>query len=517
MLFNKLRQTTQRARSIGKIAHAARALKRSDADNRAAAQRALAALMADARGVPLKVGQLLGTLEKGQAFQELALGVPPQPIESITPTLERSLGKPISEVFSVFDASGIAASLGQVHKARLHTGEWVAVKVQYPDIADAVAAEMRLARLMPSAGPVRRWGFDLNGYKRMLHQDLEEELDYHGELERQRSFHEGLEVNGLIVPVVFPQFSSATVLVQLWEDGIPLEQIGYWPEPERQHVAVILICTLFQSLFVHGMIHGDPHAGNFRVRRNAQGKPEVALLDFGCVVKIPEMARLALLQLILGAIEQDETEPLRCYQAMGFDAAKLQPIRSVLPALTQVLVEPFTTPGNFPLPQWHLGERVDALLGELKWWFRAAGPPNLLLLIRAFHGLTTQLEQLRCSLPWQTIFFRMVSPELREQARNASLPTPPEQPDHDVLNFQSVARYLKVSVREGRHRVADVTLPAQQVAVLEDIIPEETLRRLRAGDIDMETIRTRACASGLVPQLLFEHQDGAKTYRVWLE
>lgn len=517
MVLDKLRHTTQRARKVGEIVRATRTLKKADEDSREAAQRALAALLADARGVPLKIGQLLGTLGKGQAFQELAHGITPQPFERIGPAIADSLGKPIDEVFAEFDETGIAASLGQVHKARLHTGEQVAVKVRYPDIAEAVHAEMRLANLLPSAGPVRRWSFDLNGYKRMLHQDLTEELDYEGERARQCRFREHIHVTGLVVPQVYQEFSSESLLVQSWEDGVSLEDSVNWSESQRQHMGIILICTFFQSIFVHGELHGDPHAGNYRVRRDSSGKPEVVLLDFGCMVKIPEMARLALIQLILGAIENDDTEPLRCYQAMGFSALKLHPIQALLPALTQILLEPFTTPTTFPLQQWHLKERVDNLLGELKWWFRAAGPPNLLLLIRAFHGLAIQLDQLQCNLPWQTIFFRIVDSPLRERARNSVLPPLPEKLNADVLNFQAVARYLKVSVREGHQRVADVTLPALQITVLEELIPDDTLARLREGNIDIEAIKHRACAAGILPQLLFEHQDGSKTYRVWLE
>ncbi len=517
MVFDKLRHTSQRARQVGKIARAARKLTHSEGDNREAAQRALAALLADARGVPLKAGQLLGTLGKGEAFRELALGIPPQPFTRMAPAIEGALHKPLAAVFSEIDEIGIAASLGQVHKARLHTGEWVAVKVRYPDIADAVHAELRLANLLPSVGPLKRWGFDLNEYKRLLHQDLQEELDYNGEGLRQRLFRDQLNVSGLVVPSVYTELSSDALLVQSWEEGVPLEAITDWPENLRQHVAVILACTMFQSLFVQGMLHGDPHAGNYRVRRTASGQPEVVLLDFGCVMTIPESARLALIQLILGAIEGDETDPLRCFQAMGFSAAKLQPVQALLPALTQILVEPFTTPTPFSLQQWQVGDRVDALLGDLKWWFRAAGPPNLLLLIRAFHGLAIQLDRLQCGLPWQTIFFRIVETPLRERARSTSLPPLPEGLQRSMLNFQAVARYLKVSVCEGKRCITEVTLPALQVTVLEELIPELTLRRLHAENIDIEAIKARACASGVAPQLLFEHQDGAKNYRVWLE
>jgi len=517
MAFEKITQTTRRAGQVARIATAARAAAKAGEGDREAAQRALAALMADARGVPLKVGQLMGTLGKGEAYLDLARGIDPQPLSVIRPAVERALAAPLESVFTEFGETGIAASLGQVHKARLHNGESVAVKVRYPDIAGAVDAELRLAQLVPGMGPVRKWGFDLEGYKRVLHDNMHEELDYRGEMDRQEQFRTQMAVTGLVVPRVYPEFCSESLLVQSWEDGAALDEIGHWPEEQRRHVAVILMCTMFQSLFVHGTLHGDPHLGNYRFRPGPGATPEVVLLDYGCMVPIPEVARLALLKLILGVIDEDETDPLQCFHAMGFAADKLQPIQSVLPALSQVLMEPFTVPYAFSIENWNLRARVDALLGDLKWWFRAAGPPNLLLLMRAFHGLATQLETLQVNLPWQSVFFRIVDATTRDVVRRAPLPALPAGLSEKALNFRDMARYLKVQVVENGRQTTAVTLPASQVTVLETLIPEDILGKLQAGDIDLAAIKARACASGIVPQPLFEHSDGAKTHRVWLE
>ena len=512
--LKKVTETVRRAKVIGQIAAAARSAARTSGSEKLAAQRALAGLLADARGVPMKVGQFLSSASESEAFDGLVRGIEPLPLEVIRPGVERALGGAIEEHFASFDPVGIAASLGQVHRAVLPTGETVAVKVRYPGIVDAVDAELRLAKLVPGLGPVRKWGFDLDAYKRVLHDDLQAELDYRSELRRQEGYRGRMNVSGLVVPRVYPALSSESLLVQGWEEGAVLDEIHHWPEQDRKHVAVVLMCTLFQSLFVHGEIHGDPHLGNYRFRRGQGGVPEVVLFDYGCTIPVDRTARLALLKLILGALEDSDTDPMACFQAMGFDTAKLSSIQAVLPALSKVLFEPFLIQTPFVLQHWELGKRVDSLLGELKWWFRSAGPANLLLLMRAFHGLVMQLETLAVRLPWQAILFRVVGPELCREARE--LPLPPV-PEGSPATFRGLAKYLKVRVMEDGRQVVAVTFPASQTSVLDDIVPEETRAKIDAAGIDLVGIKNRACANGLGPQDLFTFEDGGRSYRVWLE
>lgn len=514
LVLERFKDTARRAGTLARIGAAAREVARAPEAEKETARRALAALLADARGVPMKVGQFLAGGEDSGAFAPLVTGVEPLPLEQIRPALETALGQPLEHVFTTFDPTGIAASLGQVHRATLHDGNAVAVKVRYPNIVGAVNAELRLAQLVPELGPVRTWGFDLAGYKRVLYDDMQAELDYRGELLRQKGFRDRMNVGGLVVPRVYPDLSSESVLVQTWEGGNRIQEIACWPADQRRHAAVILMCTLFQSLFYHGEIHGDPHEGNYRYRMTHRGLPEVVLLDFGCTITIGKTARLALLKLMLGAMEDGDSDPLACFAAMGFDPEKLLHIQPILPALCKVLFEPFLAQTPFALRHWGLGKRVDSLLGELKWWFRSAGPANLLLLLRAFHGLVLQLETLQVNLPWQAILYRVVDADLCQQARNLPLPPVAGAP---ATSFQSLARFLKVRVMEGHRQVVAVTFPASQAAVLEEIVPEETRSRIAAAGIDLLAIKSRACASGLGPQELFEFDQGGRNYRVWLE
>lgn len=504
--------TMRRALDLWRVARAARRALVAPERERAAARRALAGLMADARGVPMKVGQFLSTLEESGAFDELAQGVSPEPVETMLACVAEALGRDPAEVFDDFDPEGVAASLGQVHRARLRDGALAAVKIRYPGIGAAVDAELRLASLLPGMGPVRRWGFDVDAYRRALRENLDRELDYVGEARRQGRFR-AAAAPGIVVPEPFLDLCRPGVLVQRWEDGVPLEAAARWPVPERRATAETLLRGLLHAVLVSGHLHGDPHAGNYRFRLGAGGQPEVVLYDFGCTVEIPDAARLALLKLLDGARTRRAVDPLACFAAMGFDAEKLTHIAPRLSALCGILFEPFLVDGLFSARYWRLGSRVEALFGELKWWFRSAGPPELLFLMRAFHGLVAQLETLGVAVSWRQALDAAVPRARWEEARAFE----PRNPGVRAPTLDSVAQYLKVQVLEHGRQIVGVTLPAPQVVELESIIPDDVRERIAAAGVDLGAIRQRAVASGIVPQELFHLPADPRSYRVWLE
>ena len=502
---------------MAKMAATARAISRSEGENRESAKRALAGLMADARGVPMKIGQFLASRAGNEAFSDLVTGIPARPLEEMLPELERQLGRPASEVFSSIDESVAAASLGQVHHAELLDGTEVAVKIRYPDIEDAVDAELRLAGMLPGVGPVKKWGFDIGGYQSMMKDNMDRELDYRSEAERQKRFRESVKVPGLVVPRVYTEFCAKGVLVQSWESGMPLESAANWPPEARRATAEILMKTLFTSMFVTGEVHCDPHLGNLFVRKSASGAPEIVLLDFGCMTKVEPRERLALLKLILGCQNNDETDPLACFVEMGFSLPKLQAIADILPALSRILFEPFLRDEPFSTKYWNVVSRTSATLGELRWWFRSAGPPGLFLLMRAFSGMVAHLESLQIIVSWSTMLKEAVGDVALREAR-AFAPAPvPAAVTRTATSFANMANYLKVRVTENGRQTVQVSLPVGQTSELEDLIPDDVLDAIRASKIDLEVIARNACESGLIPQELFVLENGAKRYRVWLE
>ena len=508
--------TVKRAITLFHIGLAAKKIHRTqDETERLLAKQALAGLFADARGITMKVGQLFAGNDGSTPFQDLVEGIEPLPLKVMLPLLEKELGQKVNKVFRTIEPAIAAASLGQVHLAILKNGDKVAVKIRYPDIADAVDAELRLIGLMPGVGPANRWGFDMEAYKKNLHDNMHRELDYRSEALRQTDYGQKVQVQGLIVPSVYMNLCRERVLVQSRAEGVLIDKVSIWSEHDRLSIGKILMTTLFKSLFVAGEVHGDPHPGNIFYSHDKNNQPVVTLLDFGCTISITEHRRLALLKLIIACRERNHVKPLECFAALGFDSKKLALISGSLPSLCRILFQPFLVNYPFNPDQWQLAKSFNNLLGDYRWWFRSAGPADLFLLMRAFQGLIQQLQQLGVNLPWWTLLQQAVGQELILQAMAYELPAI----ELDIaLRFDQQATLLCVKVTEdGEKRVA-IKMPAEAVIDLEQLIPEEVMQRIKAsGKIDFQQINDSIRTYGIIPQRLFVFEDGKKIYKVWLE
>jgi hypothetical protein len=495
------------------MARSAWLLRRADSEEtRQAARRALSLQMADARGLPMKIGQVLAGMDDDSDFVTLISSVEPWPLEKIIPVLEAAWACPIHEVLADIEESTAAASLGQVHRARLHNGQVVAIKVQYPDIADAIAAEMRLSGLMPGLGPVKRWQFDLDAYRQTLADNMDHELDYGHEMRAQQAFAAAVRVPGLCVPPVFETWCRRNVLVQAWCDGKRLATAATWSLPERLYVARTLMMTLFQSVFVHGVAHGDPHPGNLLVRHD--DGVELSLLDFGCTVSIAENRRLALLKLILSGRGACAVNTLDAYAALGFYRHKLDYIAERLPQLNRILFRPLLQDQPLDMKQWHPGQEAEALLGEARWWFRSAGPADLFLLMRIFQGLTAQLSLLDVKLPWWPILTLAVPESMRQQAMDWQ---PAHQSDHHTSHDEMQARHLKVEIIRPGEQDIRMAMPASEACHLDTLIPQESQQLLQQRGVRVAELQQEIIAQGLTPRDLFSLDDGQTRYHVWLE
>lgn len=509
-----------RSLKVLKTAQGMAALRKAEgAGDRERAQSALADLFADARGVTMKIGQLFSEMDGGSPFDTLAKGVDPYPLEVMLPVLEAGLGRPVSDIFEHIDETGIAASLGQVHKARLVSGAMVAVKIRYPEIAEAVAAEMKIAGLIPGIGPAKKWGIDLGGYKRALQNNMDRELDYRTEAERQTAFRNNVPINGLCVPEVYNELCSEAVLVQSWENGAYLDAILDWPQNDRQEVARIILSTFLHCLFVTGEMHGDPHLGNALYRYDENGKPEVALLDFGCTISVSKPQRQALLELVLACRDSGVVPAFECLVDMGFDGEKLGYIRHALPDSCEVLLKPFLSDSPFDASTWQMKQAFDDLLGEQRWWLRSAGPPESLLTVRTFHGVIAQLETLKCALNWWQVLndvlgTTMISEaETRLARRRARITTDSSQKRPDAL-----AKELRVKVTEGPRMIVSMAMPGGAAYDIVNLMPGDVIDHIReTGAVDLEEVVARVHETQAAPQTLFELDRGERHYRVWLE
>jgi len=478
-----------------------------------AARKALAAQLAGGRGLPMKIGQVMAGMDDNTDYQALTQSVQPWALRDMQPVMEQAWGKPLPQVLSSIKESQAAASLGQVHQGEDLQGNLLAIKVQYPDIKHAIAAEMSLAGLMPRGGPVKKWDFDLAAYKTTLQQNMLFELDYLHEKQQQIAFYEMMHVDGLHVPAIVNDLCRPNVLVQAWAYGERLSVAKGWGKIQRLQIAKILMMTMFQSLLETGLVHGDPHPGNVLFQQGGD-KASVTLLDFGCMVHVEESRRLVLLQLMLACRGECNISPLDGFVALGFDAAKLQLIQDKLPDLMAILFRPFVGERPFDLQHWHPGQEVEALLAEQRWIFRAAGPADLFLIMRVFQGLVQQLVSLDTQLPWWSILQQAVSQKVLAQARAHPLNKQERVIEEKV---HGSAKVLHIRITESEKEKAHIQLPAASALQLADLMPDEAKRVLHAQNISLQAIAQRLIAEGVDPQQLVDMQDHGKRYQLWLE
>ena len=502
---------------MARIGLAVRHLKKTTEEDQVYAQQVLANLLGEARGAAMKVGQLMAGNGEKNPFQALVTSISPLPLTRILPILETAINQPIPKIFKAFHESKAAASLGQVHHAILDDGTEVAVKVRYPGIVEAVKAELKLVSWMPSAGPFKRWKFDSTDYKNILHRQLLRETDYSIEAQTQQRFKQKMSIPGLYIPKVYQELCNESVLVQSWETGCQSKEASSWSKKDRLEIGRTLLMTLFQSLFVHGEVHGDPHPGNYMFRHDEQGNPITVLLDYGCTVLITKPRRLALLKLLDSYHQNADIDPLQYFSTMGFSSKKLEYINDKLPALCEILFHPFIVQRPFDTAQWQLSEKLNKLLEEQRWWFRAAGPADLMLLLRAFQGLNQQLIQLDIALPWWPLLEHVVGNQLIEEARALEITTTLHKPKTNN-KLTGNARKLRVLISENDGPDTTLDFPAEAAIELDTIMPESILTEIQCTtDFNFAKFTHRIRREGIRPQLVFESAKGLKKYRVWLE
>lgn len=282
----------------------------------------VARVMGNMKGVSMKLGQILslmgGAVPEGFAerFASLQSAAPPMAPELVRQVFLEDLGAPPEEIFRRFESRPFAAaSIGQVHRAQLHDGTRVAVKVQYPGVQQAIAADLaNLGLVFGLTGMVAR-GFDPGPVVEDLRRGIAGELDYRAEARWQQRFSDLYQGHPFIhVPRVFAELGSGRVLVQEFVEGQPFAAARAWPQQRRDRLAEVIFRFTFGSMHRHGLFQADPHAGNYLLLRDGS----VAFLDFGCISEY-EPRRLAEIdEALRGVLTGDLERWRRAMEAIGY-------------------------------------------------------------------------------------------------------------------------------------------------------------------------------------------------------
>lgn len=317
----------------------------------------------DLRGVLIKMCQAVATRSDRfppafiERLKQCHDAVPAKEFDLIKAQVERELGKPLAEVFKHFERTPIAsASLAQVHAATLHDGTEVAVKVQYPDIEDIVRTDMANMR---RACKIYQWidpqPMELLPLLEEIATHIGYELDFEREARSAERVKRLFEKNQrVLVPQIYPDYSSKRVLTMQWLRGIKITEkqqlidAGLKPREVLQDLMHIFV----HMIMADGFFQADPHPGNLMV--TPEGK--IIVLDFGLSKELPEGFGLGLFELMFSMMTLNEAAMIRAFKELGF-ATKTGDGRTFIAIAKRMLRRSNT--GRFE------GEFTEEMTGEL--------------------------------------------------------------------------------------------------------------------------------------------------------
>jgi predicted unusual protein kinase regulating ubiquinone biosynthesis (AarF/ABC1/UbiB family) len=297
----------------------------------------VAATLGTMKGVLMKIGQMASYVDDGlspatrRTLSRLQDSVPPMSPELAAGVVEAELGAPPERVFARWDSEPIAAaSIGQVHRAITLDGRAVAVKVQYPGIAETIAADLGNVALLRRLLKITAPNQDVDALITELRDRVLEELDYRREADNQRlwaAYYEGHPT--IHVPAVVAELSTRRVMTSELSDGARFAELASWSQEERDLAAETIYRFVFRSLYELHAFNGDPHPGNYLFH----GGGRVTFLDFGLVKHFTLADLQPLMRMVRSLCIDNDPEGFR----RGMEEAGF--LQSGAPLSTETVVE----------------------------------------------------------------------------------------------------------------------------------------------------------------------------------
>lgn len=371
--------------------------------------------MGNLKGPLMKVGQILSTIpealpkEYAAEFQNLQSNAPPMGWNFVRRRMKTELGPDWQKKFKSFEKeSAAAASLGQVHKAVSLDDQNLACKLQYPDMQSAIDADLKQLKLIFSLYERYDKTIKTEQIHGELAERLREELDYTLEAKHTNLYNHMLSQEGNVhVPEVIEALSTDRLLTTTWQKGSPI--MGYVDKDTdtRNQIAMNMFRAWYVPLYNYGVIHGDPHLGNYTIKDDLS----INLLDFGCVRVFPVEFVGGVIDLYHALQRDDNDLAVHAYETWGFKNLTKEQVET-LNIWANFLYGPILEDAVRPIGEITNGvygrETAEKVHKQLREVGGVEVPREFVFMDRAALGLGSVFLHLKAEINWYRVFNELI-------------------------------------------------------------------------------------------------------------
>ena len=373
--------------------------------------------LGELKGPLLKVAQLLATIpnvlpkEYAAEMQKLQSQAPPMGWLFVRRRMIAELGPDWESKFKSFERdAAAAASLGPVHRAVTHKGEKVACKLQYPDMVSAVEADLKQLGMIMGVFEKYDNSVNTSEIQQEITDRLYEELDYKLEAKHEALYGFMLaDEKKVHVPRVILELSTERLLTTTWLEGSHILDFVKEKAAHRNEIAHNLFRAWYVPLYYYGVVHGDPHLGNYQVQKDHS----ISLLDFGCVRVFPPRFVEGVITLYHALQKGDKDMAVAAYESWGFKGLKKEAIE-VLNMWAGFLYGPVLDDAVRPIGVVEKGgvygrEIASKVHAELKKVGGIKVPREFVFMDRAALGLGSVFLHLKAEMNWHDLFNELIA------------------------------------------------------------------------------------------------------------
>ncbi|SDG85336.1 ABC1 kinase family protein [Roseospirillum parvum] len=376
----------------------------------------LKAALGGLKGPLMKVAQILSTIpdavpeEYAAELGQLQANAPHMGWPFVKRRMSAELGPDWERRFESFEReAAAAASLGQVHRAVAVDGRRLALKLQYPDMASVVEADLKQLKLIFSLQRRYDPSIDSSDLHGEIADRLREELDYDREARNMRLYRYMLrEEGGVHLPEPVPELSTRRLLAMTWLDGTPLLDQKGAPQEQRNALAHSMFRAWYVPFYNYGVIHGDPHLGNYQVRADGTS---INLLDFGAIRVFRPTFVHGVLELYHALNDDDRDRAVHAYESWGFTNLTHEVV-DVLNLWAGFLYAPLLEDRPRLINETHGGTYGREVARQVHQRLREVGgvriPREFVLMDRAALGLGSVFLHLSANINWHQMFWELV-------------------------------------------------------------------------------------------------------------